>query len=46
MLTNTLLEVFKGIPWYVWLVVAIAIAAKVLFPIFKPQIKGWSGIIC
>ena len=42
-LMNAFGAVFKSMPLYVWLVVAIVFAVKVLFPIFKPKIKGWFG---
>lgn len=42
-LMNAFGTLFKSIPLYVWLVVVIAFAAKVLFPVFKPKIKGWFG---
>ena len=42
-LMNAFATVFKSIPLYVWLIIVIAFAAKVLYPIFKPQIKGWFG---
>lgn len=33
----------NAIPWYIWLIIAIAIIARVALPLFKPQIKGWFG---
>ena len=42
-LATPLMNSLKSIPWYVWLVVAITVSVKVLFPIFKPIVKGWFG---
>ena len=40
---SSLGEVFKHIPWYLWLIIAVAIIVRVAVPLFKPQIKGWFG---
>lgn len=42
-IATPLMNALKSIPWYVWFVVAITVSIKVLFPIFKPIVKGWFG---